>query len=99
MPWFTWGGDGFTVKQGTARTCEVISDLDYADDIAMLEEAIDKATEQLQRLSDAAAEVGLEINTEKNEYMSIYIENVLDEQRTKSCTRSRQPTTSRKNSR
>ncbi len=48
--------------------------MDYADDIAPLQEAIDKAAEQLQRLSDAAAEVRLEISTEKTEYMSYNIE-------------------------
>jgi hypothetical protein len=52
----------------------MISDLDYADDIALLKETIDNANEQLQRLSDAVAEVGLEINNEKTEYMSYNIQ-------------------------
>ena len=69
------GVGGFIYKSGTARTRGQINDLDYAYDIAELEESVAKATEQLQRLADEAAKVGLEINTDKTEYMCYNIEH------------------------
>jgi hypothetical protein len=60
------GDFGFIYKAGTARTKRKLNDLDYADDIALLEMSITKAAEQLLRLSVEASKVGLEVNTEKN---------------------------------
>lgn len=62
---------GFIYKQRISRRNpeEKVSDLDYADDIALLESTIDPATKQLDKLSKEARIVGLEINAEKTECM------------------------------
>ena len=66
---------GFIYKEreSTRHPAKKISDLDYADDIALLETCIEHAKEQLAKLSEAAREVGLEINTDKTEYMTFNI--------------------------
>ena len=61
------GDFGFTYKCGTQRTRGKINDVDYADDIGLLEESIARASEQLHRLSEEAMEVGLEISIKKTE--------------------------------
>ena len=43
------GDFGFIYKTGTSRTERKLNDLDYADDIALLEMSIAKAAEQLLR--------------------------------------------------
>ena len=55
-----------------------IADLDYADDIALLESTIERATEFLRRVSEEALNVGLEINTDKTECMIINPSEVKD---------------------
>ena len=50
-----------------------MNDLDYADDIALLEMSITRAAEQLLRLSVETRRVGLEVNTEKTEYMCLNV--------------------------
>ena len=67
------GDFGFIYKTGTSRTERKLNDLDYADDIALLEMSITKAAEQLLRLSVEASTVGLEVNTEKTEYMCVNV--------------------------
>ena len=52
-----------------------LNDLDYADDIALLENCIKMANLQLAELSQTAAIVGLEINVNKTKYMSFNIEH------------------------
>ena len=42
-----------------------IADLDYADDIALLESTKERASEFLRCVSEEAQNVGLEINTDK----------------------------------
>ena len=74
------GDYGFTTHQGTTTNTRslrntadrekrnkkrVISDLDFADDIALLEGCEAKSQEQLSALSTIAATVGLEINAKK----------------------------------
>jgi len=51
------------------------NDLDYADDIALLENCVEMANCQLAALSKAASAVGLEINVKKTEYMSFSIQH------------------------
>ena len=65
-----------------------LNDLDFADDIALLENSIKQANEQLDKLAAVAKEVGLEINVEKTEYMAFNIREdegnvVLDKQELK----------------
>ena len=48
----------------------LILNLNYADDICLLENAIKQAQEQLDSLKDNARKVGLEINIKKTEYMT-----------------------------
>ena len=47
-----------------------LSDLDYADDICLLENSIEKAQQQLDELAINAIKVGLEVNIKKTEYMT-----------------------------
>ena len=46
-----------------------ITDLDFADDIALLSEEIQKAQELLIRVENEAAKIGLRLNDEKTEVM------------------------------
>ena len=70
---------GFMYKKRTCRRSpdQVISDLDYADDIALLESSIKAATDQLKNVSNQAKHVGLEINKEKTDCIILNVqENV-----------------------
>ena len=64
------GSYGFVthLKEGTrTRTHkpeQKLNDLDYADDIALLESAIERAQDQLDQTSAEASKVGLEINAD-----------------------------------
>jgi hypothetical protein len=69
---------GFVYEMGSAREAsrhqqKQINDLDFADDIAMLENSIQLANAQLEKLAEEASKVGLEINVEKTEYMAFNI--------------------------
>ena len=57
----------------------MLNDLDYADDIALLENTIPRANAQLNTLSAEARPVGLEINTDKTECMVICPASKADE--------------------
>ena len=46
-----------------------ITDLDFADDITLLSEEIQKAQELLTRVENEAAKIGLRLNNEKTEAM------------------------------
>ncbi|XP_078582530.1 uncharacterized protein LOC144865584 [Branchiostoma floridae x Branchiostoma japonicum] len=48
---------------------KLINDLDFADDIALLESARARAQEQLIKTATAAAELGLIVSVPKTEYM------------------------------
>jgi hypothetical protein len=63
---------GFEYEQRKSRRHEakIISDLDYADDIALLEKLVSIANEQIAILNAEALQVGLVINAEKTEYMA-----------------------------
>ena len=50
---------------------KVLNDLDFADDIALLESSILRAQEQLSRTAEAAKDLGLIISVAKTEYMTI----------------------------
>jgi hypothetical protein len=49
---------------------KLINNLDFADDIALLEKSHEMANKQLTALSSEAKKVGLEINIEKTKYMT-----------------------------
>ena len=54
-----------------------IIDLDFADDIVLLENYIDLANQQLESLRNEAERVGFEINTKKTEVMTFSIDHAL----------------------
>lgn len=51
----------------------VMTDLDFADDIALLSEEIDQAQELLQRVEQSVGKVGLKMNAAKTKVMSFNI--------------------------
>ena len=69
-------GEGFVTKlKRSARlnsreTTTSLNDLDFADDIALLEGSLDRAQQQLSITAKKAREVGLEVNVQKTEAFS-----------------------------
>ena len=58
-------------RQSRRYPAKSLNDLDFADDIALLESSIPRAQSQLSRTADAAADLGLIISAPKTEYMTI----------------------------
>ena len=58
-------------RQSRRYPAKVLNDLDFADDIALLESSMPRAQSQLTRTADVAADLGLIISTPKTEYMTI----------------------------
>ena len=58
-------------RQSRRYPAKVLNDLDFADDIALLESSMPRAQSQLTRTADAAADLGLIISAPKTEYMTI----------------------------
>ena len=56
-------------RRSRRRQSFVITDLDFADDIALLSEEIQKAQDLLTRVENEAAKTGLRLNDEKTEAM------------------------------
>ena len=48
-----------------------LNDLDFADDIALLESSISRAQAQLTKTAEAATDLGLVISAPKTEYMTV----------------------------
>ena len=65
--------DGLTLKRrGSSRhPAVVLADLDYADDIALLENTIKSAQDLLNRVEKACQDVGLFLNAPKTKYMHL----------------------------
>ena len=63
---------GFTLTKSRSSPypVEIITAGDYADDLALLSDTIDEATELLHILETAASEIGLYINTGKTEFIA-----------------------------
>ena len=63
--------NGFELSKKRSRTypAKIITDADYADDIAILANTPNQAETLLHRLEQAAAGVGLYVNAHKTEYM------------------------------
>lgn len=66
------GEFGFTLHQRKSRRCPAvnITDLDFADDIALLSNEIYQAQQLLRELENEAAKVGLHVNAKKTEFMA-----------------------------
>ena len=64
---------GITIERRRSRRVgpKVITDVDFADDIALLSESIHSATELLHRVEMAAANIGLFINVGKTKVMTL----------------------------
>ena len=62
---------GFTIEERKSRrrAAVMITDLKFADDIALLSDEITKAQELLINVQKEAAEIGLHLNEKKTEYM------------------------------
>ena len=65
--------DGLTLRRRRSRRypTEVLADLDYADDIALLENSIELAQDLLVRVEKACQDVGLFLNAPKTKYMHL----------------------------
>ena len=63
---------GFTLDRARSRRhpAKVITDVDYADDLALISDTIDEATKLLHLVEKAASEIGLYINAKKTEFIS-----------------------------
>ena len=62
-------------KPSSRYPAKKINDLDFADDIALLENNTQRASEQINTLSEEATKVGLNINIDKTEVMLFNIKN------------------------
>ena len=67
---------GFTITPKRSRRvhAKTITDLDFADDIALLSNLIDQARELLLAVEQECKKVGLEINAKKTKFMSFNID-------------------------
>ena len=61
----------FVVVDDTGHPAKSLNDLDFADDIALLESSISRAQAQLTKTAEAAANLGLVISAPKTEYMTV----------------------------
>ena len=68
---------GFELERRKSRRhpAVVISDLDFADDIALLSEEIEQAQQLLHRVEHESAKVGLQLNDKKTKVMSFNQKN------------------------
>ena len=64
---------GFTMTPARSRRypAEMVTDADFADDLALLSNTIDEAQQMLTSLEEAAGAVGLIMNESKTKHMSI----------------------------
>lgn len=60
-------GFGFTTHQ---QPQTMLEDLDFADDIALLDETESKATDHIKQVAEYAGQVGLRLNVDKTKFMS-----------------------------
>ena len=75
---------GFTIKSRQSRRVPAvkITDLDFADDIALISDEIQQAQKLLSQIEISSAKVGLHLNAKKTEYM-LYNQPVIDEIKTR----------------
>ncbi|XP_030837131.1 uncharacterized protein LOC115922362 [Strongylocentrotus purpuratus] len=62
---------GFTLQErkSSRYPAEMITDTDFADDIALISDNLEKAQKLLEQVESAASQVGLQINSTKTEFM------------------------------
>ena len=60
----------FVVRRGSRRPAQHLTDLDFADDLALIAESIKNAGILLQSLEEAASAVALLCNETKTEFIS-----------------------------
>ena len=67
---------GFQIERRQSRRIgpEVLTDLDFADDIALLSSEIHQAQSLLSKVESSVAKVGLKMNTAKTKFMSFNLE-------------------------
>ena len=58
-------------RRSRRHPAKSLNDLDFADDIALLESSISRAQAQLTKTAEAAADLGLIISAPKTEYMTV----------------------------
>ena len=63
---------GFTItpRRSREKPADLITDLDFTADIALLSDTLNQAQELLSRVGGAAEAVGLQINTSKTKVMA-----------------------------
>ena len=63
---------GFTVRPRRSRKMSPlnITDLDFADDTALLSDTVSQAQELLDKVEHAAFQVGLHMNTKKTQFLA-----------------------------
>ena len=73
LPTAITDSDGLTLKRrrSSRHPAVVLPDLDYADDIALLENTIKSAQDLLNRVEKACQDVGLFLNAPKTKYMHL----------------------------
>ena len=61
-----------TLEKAKSKTHSAlcVTDIDYADDIALLSDSVDKAEKLLHNVEMAAKLIGLHINEKKTQYMT-----------------------------
>ena len=66
---------GFTIEKRQSRRVgpKTLTDVDFADDIALLSDGLEEASELLQRVETVAESVGLKINVGKTKMMSFHL--------------------------
>ena len=57
-------------KRSRRHNPDVITDLNFADDIALVTEELEQAQDFLHRVQENAAKIGLHLNSDKTEFMS-----------------------------
>ena len=57
-------------KRSRRHNPDVITDLDFADDIAFVTQELEQAQDFLHRVQENAAKIGLHLNSDKTEFMS-----------------------------
>ena len=64
---------GFTLSQSRSRRSPVIciTDIDYADDIAVITDSVNAAMILLHTIEEKSSYIGLKINTDKTEYITL----------------------------
>ena len=73
-------GIGFEYRPRRSRRdpARFIADLDFADDVALIESSVTRTNTLLKQIYENAKACGLEINTEKTEHMRININDPLE---------------------